>query len=345
MARNRTGSKIYPGIQIFFNMFPISSSSKPSSESSQNKEIINKWFTEPIGDANYQSLGIKKLLWSGKTNFQQMEIMDLASFGRCLVLDGHLQSSQLDEFIYHESLVHPALLSHPNPKTVFIGGGGEGATAREVLSHKSVSRCVMVDIDGKCVEQSKVHLKDWHQGSFDDKRLDLVIDDAKKYIETFDGTFDVIIMDLADPIEGGPCALLYTVEFYKSLIAKLSPDGVFVTQSGPTALNTCNDVFTPLVRTVNKAFGNVTPFMSFVPSFLDNWGFSLARADPKLGTIFDKSEKEIDGLIETRISKQLRFFDGLTAKRIVSLPKWLRKEISSSSEIIHLNNPRFLYGL
>ena len=123
--------------------------------------------------------------------------MDLEPFGKTLLIDGLIQSCQVDEFVYHESLVHPAMLMHPNPKTVYIGGGGEGSTAREVLRHKSVEKCMMVDIDGDVVDFCRKFLPE-NTAAFADPRLELIIDDAKAVLENASG-FDVRSLHLDSP--------------------------------------------------------------------------------------------------------------------------------------------------
>jgi spermidine synthase len=129
-------------------------------------------------------------------------------------LDEKIQSTESDEYIYHEALVHPSLLAHPNPKRVFIAGGGEGATAREVLRHKSVERVVMVDIDDIVCKTSKEFLPKHHRGAFDNPRYQLIIEDAKVWLQQTEEKFDVMVLDLADPVEDGPAYMLYTKEFY-----------------------------------------------------------------------------------------------------------------------------------
>ena len=104
---------------------------------------MSKWVEEELEPGLRVSYGLKEVLASTKSKWQQVDLVDLQPFGRVLMIDGLVQSCQSDEFVYHESLVHPAMLMHPNPKTVYIGGGGEGSTAREVLRHKSVEKCVM----------------------------------------------------------------------------------------------------------------------------------------------------------------------------------------------------------
>merc|ERR1719389_281864 len=136
---------------------------------------------------------LKQILASTKSQWQNVDMVDIEPFGNTLVIDGLIQSTQCDEFVYHECLVHPAMLSHPNPKNVFIGGGGEGSTAREVLRHKSVEKCVMVDIDGDVVKFCRENLPE-NTATFANPRLDLVIDDAKAWLERCEDKFDVVIM-------------------------------------------------------------------------------------------------------------------------------------------------------
>jgi len=163
-----------------------------------------------------------------------VEIINTGSFGVCLVLDGKIQSSETDEFIYHEALVHPAMLTHPRPEKVFIAGGGEGATLREVLAHKTVRKAVMVDIDEEVVGLCRRYLPAWHQNSFDDPRAEIHFADARRYLEETDEKFDVIIIDLVDPLEQGPARLLYTREFYGIAKQKLGPGGIMSVQSEPS---------------------------------------------------------------------------------------------------------------
>merc|ERR1719203_2782113 len=123
-----------------------------------------------------------KILGSTTSKFQTVDLVDLEPFGRSLVIDGLMQSCRVDEFVYHECLVHPAMLMHPAPKNVYIGGGGEGSTAREVLRHKTVEKCVMVDIDKDVVDFCREHLPE-NKEAFADPRLELVIEDAKVVLE------------------------------------------------------------------------------------------------------------------------------------------------------------------
>jgi spermidine synthase len=167
----------------------------------------------------------RRILYSGRSPFQKIDVVESVEFGPMLFLDNVANSATRDEFIYHEVMVHPAMLAHPNPRSVCIIGGAEGATAREVLRHP-VSRVVMVDIDGDLVNACQKHLPHYSQGAFDDPRLELIIGDGRKYLAEADEHFDVILIDLTDPVPDSPSVFLYTREFYQIIHDRLTDDGV-----------------------------------------------------------------------------------------------------------------------
>ena len=160
----------------------------------------DRWLHDRISENFTQLHGIKEVLYTGRTQFQAVEIIRSGSLGKCLVLDGKIQSTEVDEFIYHEALVQPAMVTHPRPETAFIAGGGEGATLREVLSHKTVKRAVMIDIDAEVVDLCKKYLPEHSRGAFEDKRTELYHLDARDYPARSEDKFDIIITDLPDPI-------------------------------------------------------------------------------------------------------------------------------------------------
>ena len=133
--------------------------------------IPSDWYCESLTPDLALVSRLNKTVFSKETRYQRVDIIDTIPFGRCLVLDGKIQSSEADEFIYHESLVHPAMLCHRNPKNILVIGGGEGATVREVLMHNTVQHVTMVDIDSEVVKLCQTHLTAFHKDSFDDERL------------------------------------------------------------------------------------------------------------------------------------------------------------------------------
>lgn len=157
-----------------------------------------------------------RVVLTGRTGFQAFEIFENRLWGRMLILDGRLQAAELDEFIYHEALVQPAMLTHPDPQRVLVLGGGAGATLREVLRHPGVTQAVMVEIDAELVGLCKEWLPAFHAGSFDDPRTELVFADGRDWLAAQpDGSLDVIILDLPEPLENGPALKLFTLEMYE----------------------------------------------------------------------------------------------------------------------------------
>jgi len=294
---------------------------------------MSKWLIEDIEPGFRAEYKLDRILGSTVSKFQTVDLVDIEPFGRSLVIDGLLQSCRVDEFVYHECLVHPAMLLHANPKNVFIGGGGEGSTAREVLRHRSVERCVMVDIDGDVVKFCKDHLEENH-AAFADPRLTLVIDDAKAWVESSDMKFDVIIMDLDDPLEGGPCYQLYTTEFYSTLRSKMNPGGVLVTQSGQAGIKQHHLVFSPISRTLRDVFPRVVPYNQAIYSFLDEWGWNLALTDEGAPAPAGMSAADVDARIAARVEGELQFLDGLSWPGLWALSKKHRKTLAGETVVM-----------
>lgn len=174
-------------------------------------------------------LRVKETLFVGKSRFQEIAVVDTYLYGRILLLDGIVQLSEKDEFMYHEMLVHPAMVTHPEPKRVLIVGGGDGGAAREVLKHP-VEEVVLVDIDADVIEVCQKFFP--HLAPWDDPRLEIVIDDATKYI-TNASNFDVIVMDSTDPFPSGVAEPLFSPRFFEDVHQHLTEEGVFVSQMEP----------------------------------------------------------------------------------------------------------------
>lgn len=299
----------------------------------------NKWFCDHVTPDMLQLHSIGEVIYSGSTDFQSIEIINLGSFGTCLVLDGKIQSSEADEFIYHEALVHPAMLAHPNPEKVFIAGGGEGATSREVLAHRSVQRAVMVDIDGEVIDICRRFLPSLHQGSFEDSRLELHCADAKEQLRKSEEAFDVIVLDLPEPIEEGPAFQLHTREFYEFLRARLTPQGVLCLQAGCSVWGN-HLIFTAITHTLESVFPSVFPYQTHVPSYGGMWGFALASQGFNPLSL---PPPEIDRMISSRIKGSLKFYDGAAHQGMFLLPKHLRQAVESEKRIITEKEPLFIY--
>jgi spermidine synthase len=299
----------------------------------------SKWFLEVLGPDEGHLHSVKSVLFSKESPFQHIEVIDFGDYGRSLVLDGKVQSTETDEFIYHEALVHPALLTHPAPADVLIIGGGEGATLREVLRHRSVKRAVMVDVDREVIDVSRRLLPAFHAGAFDDAKAEIIIEDGRRWLETHKDIFDAIIIDLSDPIEEGPCYRLYTREFYQLVNSRLADDGVIALQAGTVAPHDLLN-FGSIHRTLKTTFATTWPYTAGVPCFGLPWGFQMAS---KARLTEPYAAAEYDGRIASRIAGELRYLTGALCAAQFVLPKHLLAGIAVQSRLIEDDKPLYIH--
>ena len=301
-------------------------------------DMSGNWFIESVYTDLNVMLKVREVFYSGSTAYQKVEVIDSELFGRSLVLDGKTQSTERDEHIYHETLVHPAMLCHPDPRQVFIGGGGEGGTLREVLCHNSVEMATMVDLDSEVVALCRQYLPNHHLGSFDDPRTNLIHEDARAYLQNTPDLYDVIILDLVDPLEGGTAALLYTQEFYALAKARLNSGGVLVTQSGPAGLLSFKECFTTIFNTLGTLFDHIKAVQVHVPAFQTLWGFTIVS-----DTAFPEvSEDDAELELARRLSKKLKYLDGVSYSNMHSLLKFQRDGLRTEKRINKDSDPVFM---
>ncbi len=268
-----------------------------------------------------------ELLAIGQTPFQDYAFIHSKSYGKILYIDGEVQSSEKDEFIYHESLVHPAMIAHSCPKSVLVIGAGEGAAAREILRHPSVEQLVLVDIDGDIIQKCKDLLKEWHQGSFDHPKSQLLIMDGKEYVESKIKKFDIIFIDICDKLDNSPAGKLYTKEFYQSVKEILNPNGIVVVQAMEFDARVSNDHLI-VHHNLQKVFSHTVSYGAYVPSFWCMWGFVIASDHSSL---INLTKKKINETLKSRgLDHQLQHYDGETHRNMFSIPKELRKALKNA---------------
>jgi spermidine synthase len=189
-----------------------------------------KEFQETLYDAISQHFRIDKMYFEQKTEHQHLMIFHNAMLGRVMTLDGAVQTTELDEFIYHEMMAHVPIFAHGAAKRVLIIGGGDGGMLREVLKHKIVEHVTMVEIDAAVIDMAKQYLPNHSAGAFEDERAHIVIADGMDYVRKTEDRFDIIISDSTDPI--GPGEVLFSDDFYGQCKRILSAGGVIATQNG-----------------------------------------------------------------------------------------------------------------
>jgi spermidine synthase len=295
-----------------------------------------KWFFETTTPVEGHMHAIVRTIATLQTKFQHAEIMETASYGKVLVLDGRIQSSQHDEFIYHDALVHPGMLAtEAAPRTALIIGGGEGATLREVLRYPSVTRAVMVDIDGEVVDLCRRHLPEMHQGAFEDRRTELRHEDARGYLERTTDRFDFISIDLVEPLEEGPACMLFTREFYQLVHDRLTPGGTMTMQAGMTKVGELG-FFTAIHRTLSQVFPVVAGYQAFISCFGTPWGFVAASRKVDPTTL---APAAVDRLIAERATGPLSHWDGITHQHCFALPRYIRLAIDAQTRVSTDANP------
>ncbi|KAL7539467.1 hypothetical protein ACHAXR_009324 [Thalassiosira sp. AJA248-18] len=348
-------------------------------------------YVEDIAPGLKLDMDLHSILHTSTSAVQSIQVID-SYFGRTLVTDGKTQSAEHDEFVYHESLVHPALfwsaylssrLGESAPKSVFIGGGGELATAREVLRHTTIERVVMVDIDPEVIEVSKKFLPEWGgEAVASHPKVEYIVGDVQQYLMGTNEKFDAMIIDVSDPIEAGPAVALYTQEFYRIVSQRLNKFGVFVTQAGSASFipfahssldgegeeDTC---FSPIKNTLATVFDHAIPYSAPVASFGEDWGFVLAFNGPETDArhLVDLPYEVIDDLIEGQITTVpgvpehkfrsigvkravtgnekgrdvLKHYDGVVHRRLFAMSKPLREAMKSDDRVMTEANPIFMY--
>ncbi len=302
------------------------------------QQATGMFISETHTDAVTWDFTIERMLVSGRTQYQEYQICDIPTFGKTLFLDFKIQSSLLDEHIFHECIAQPALTLHPNPRKIAVCGGGEGATLREALKHKCVEKAVMIDIDEELVDMVKVHMPEWHRGAFDDPRTTLLHTDARKYLQEHKGAgFDVILSDLPDPLEGGPAVYLFTTEYFKICADAMSDDGVFALQAGAANMSYpyCFASVARTLQSMKEVFPYVRPYWGIMTTFLLPWGFVLAskKSDP-----LDLAEDEIARRFAER-GVQNRYYTPRFHSSVFTLPEYLIDAIDKHGRVLTDSEP------
>jgi len=233
-----------------------------------------QWFGERERVGLEQRIQVRGVLYEGRSDYQSIRVLDTVPFGRALILDGVLQTTETDEFIYHEMMVHPVLISLSQPERVLIIGGGDGGCLRRALEHR-LREVVQVELDRAVVETCRRYLPRVSSGAFDDPRLRLLFADGYEFVEKAREPFDAVIVDLTDPLPPGPSLRLFTAEFYQLVRRILKEDGLMVTQSSSPLLLT--DELLRIYANLKAVFPLVRVYLAPVPSYPGVlWSFALA---------------------------------------------------------------------
>lgn len=274
---------------------------------------MEMWLKEEQIQSAAMTYKVKETLVRRKTDFQDLAILDTEAFGRMLVLDGIVQTTINDEYVYHEMISHIPLFTHPNPKKILVVGGGDGGAIREVLKHPSVEKAVLCEIDGVVVEECKKYLPEI-SCALDDPRCEVFIGDGIKYVHEHKNEFDVIIVDSTDPF--GAAEGLFGGSFYKEIYECLTEEGIFIAQTEtPFYLP---EVVKGVFNDAKAVFPVTKLFMAAIPTYPSGyWSFTVGskKYDPE------------NASLENTIDIATKYYTKKLHKACFTLPKYVEELI------------------
>ncbi len=272
---------------------------------------------ETLNESSGVFFDATRCVLSKQSAYQLIEVFDTPDLGKLMRIDGANMVSERDEFFYHEALVHPAAIAHPSPQSALIIGGGDGGAAEELLKHLSISRCRLCELDGDVIEIAKAHFESVHHNVFDDHRLQVVVGDGFELLQTTPDCFDLIYLDLTDPI--GPAQALYTTQFYDSCRRALNQGGALTIHIGspfshPQRVKTA-------ITNLRSIFQHVTPYFVHIPMYGATWGFAVASESLELNAL---SEVEIESRLKQRNIQARQFYNGGMHHAMQAQPEFVK---------------------
>lgn len=273
------------------------------------------WFSEYYPSPETKlSIKIKDIIFSQLSEYQKVEIMETERLGKLLLLDGFIMLSELDEFVYHEMIVHPALLTHPNPQKVLVVGGGDGGTIREVLKHFSVTEALLVEIDEMVSDACLQHIPSV-ASQLNNPKVKKYFEDAVEFVKKTEEKFDVILIDSTDPISIGEG--LFTKEFYQNCKNILNEDGILIAQSESA-------FYTPhlvpnIYQKIKSVFKDVYMFRASIPTYPSgDWYFTYASKKE-----IDKEKIDITRYEKLVQGHKLKYYNKNIHKAAFALPNFV----------------------
>ena len=279
-------------------------------------------FNEYYHGATGLTIGVNRMLFSETSAYQKVDIYETDTWGNLMTIDGMVMLSEKDEFVYHEMLIHPALIAHPNPKKVLIIGGGDGGSAREVLKHPTVESVDMLEIDETVVRASKLYLPG--VGDFDNPKLKVWYEDGIAFVKKTKATYDVIIIDGSDPV--GPAQGLFQKAFYQSCYEALKDDGILTAQTESPWVPSYHDSMRSVFYALNDLFAVSKMYLAFIPLYpAGMWSMAFASkgVDPLSPLLAEKVSQA-----ESTYLKGLKYYNSAVHYGAFALPNFV-------SSIIH----------
>ena len=281
---------------------------------SQSGELLLEWLNIDSAFGFRASRRIETM----RSAFQTIEVFDTPQFGKLFRLDGSYMTSERDEFFYHEALVHPVALAHPNPSCALVVGGGDGGSSEELLKHPSITRIVIAELDPEVIRIAKQHLRSVHRDVFDHPKVELKITDGFAFVRDTDETFDLVILDLTDPET--PAHQLYGAQFFALVKARLRPGGALVLHIG-------SPIYAPqrveqLIALLAAHFAGVYPLGLYIPLYGSYWGLAIASDGLNPSAI---APQLIEQRLRERTIGDLSYYNGDVHRALFALPNFYRR--------------------
>jgi spermidine synthase len=258
-----------------------------------------------------------RLIESVGSEYQTIEVFETQDLGKLMRIDGCNMVSERDEFFYHENLIHPVATAHPNPQNVLIIGGGDGGAAEEVMKHPSITKVTLCELDANVVALSKRHFGSVHRGVFDEPKLSLMICDGTKFIRETTAQFDLITLDLTDPV--GEAKALYAQTFFVDCKTKLAPDGALTIHIGSPFAHPGR--VRESIANLRATFQIVNAWFVHIPMYGATWGFACGSDTLN---IRDISTSELDARLRARGVGDRQFYNGAVHHAMLAQPEYVR---------------------
>lgn len=284
---------------------------------------------EPLGAGLQIVFPLEEVFVERQTPYQHVMVAETFAYGRALFLDRLIQSAEADEVLYHEPLIHPGLVVHGHARRVLVAGAGEGASLRELVRHRDIEKVLAIDLDPEVVGISREYLPSWHQGAFDDPRVELRFEDIQTTLAASPpAAWDVVVLDITDPVEEGPSIDLFTTKFFRSVERVLADDGIVIMQAGEIDPSDTRIISTTL-STLRAVFPWVRLLNTFVPSFHCLWGIALAGK-----RAFELEPADLAERIARLPTEQLQVYDEHRHRAMLRLPKFLQARVDEPGVVI-----------
>jgi spermidine synthase len=256
-----------------------------------------------------------------QTPFQLLEVYDTPELGRIFRLDGCNMTSERDEFFYHENLVHPAAVAHPDPRRALVIGGGDGGSSEELLKHPSLDVVHMAELDPVVIEVAKAQFRKVHRGVFDNPRLQVTVGDGLAYLRETANRYDLVCMDLTDPV--GPSVELYSAATFALAKGAMTANGALTLHMGSPFSHP--ERVKQTLANLRQVFAKVTPYFVHIPLYGSIWGFACASdvLEPKA-----MSEAQVERVIASRSLTDLQYYNGETHRAVFAIPNYARKLVA-----------------